>query len=578
MSCQQPGKRRRRRQPGGSSTEVAALVVVVTAALLVRSGPVVSALIIKSCRVHDAVGFGGKGLVALQGVQHSVREDCAETRSSSSPPPRPRNAPPAYEHNTGRKSISRKNSDADDGGHGSSTRHRPQNQLMAMSKINLASFEEKERREMEWLVRTTMEFLGRDDKSMPLKSGQVHRVSLLMKAWARRSSRRGSSNAPFIVERILRRLIQERDDGNSSIRIDTRLYNILLDAWSQSSEERAANRAERILCKMETLCDEEGNDELRPNESSYNACIKAYVKNGGGGSPSSRRRRGGRQEADDCIPKVEALIKRMESRCGSADRRGYNLLLYALANSSEDDAAKRADKILTQMIDCARPSTNTFNQVITCWSRGKEHGFEEKMMARFDELLSLPSLQPNTDTFNAIIGGWLKSKKPEALQRVLDTLGIMEASYAAGNLASAPDGVTMNSVMAAYAKNGGAEGVVDEAVRLRDRLSKSYRIRSDTVSNNIVIDLWCKSRRPDAPARVMELLDAMEGGYKGGTSNMKPDAYTYSSIIDCFVKCGVQKAPEKAETVLDRMKELHLNHGGFPPDVSVYNAGKKAGW
>lgn len=69
------------------------------------------------------------------------------------------------------------------------------------------------------------------------------------------------------------------------------------------------------------------------------------------------------------------------------------------------------------------------------------------------------------------------------------------------------------------------------------------------------------------------LLDAMEFDFKRGKLHLKPDAYTYSSVIDCLVKYETIKAPEKAEQVLDRMKELHRLHGGDPPTANVVNAG-----
>jgi hypothetical protein len=91
------------------------------------------------------------------------------------------------------------------------------------------------------------------------------------------------------VERILQWLVEERDAGSNDdsdnkgddkVGITTKTYNILLDAWSQSREEGSAERAEQILSEMETLYLSSGDENLRPNESSYNACIKAHVKNG----------------------------------------------------------------------------------------------------------------------------------------------------------------------------------------------------------------------------------------------------------------------------------------------------------
>jgi len=440
---------------------------------------------------------------------------------------------------------------------------------------NDATDEANDDRELEWLVETTESFLNRKDNEVaqqPLANGRISRIHLLMKAWARRSGLKGS-DAPYLVERILHRLVEERDAGNTDIVIDTKLYNILLDAWSQSRDDGAAERAEQILTKMETLY-KEGNLELRPDESSYNACIKAYVKNGA---------------SYDAVAKAQGILQRMEEQSTSGNpvspnRRGYNLLLYALANSDRRGAAKEAEKVLRKMMkeykngnESIKPDINSFNQVITSWARGRQAGFESHMQDLLDETLSSNSINsfnitPNTDTFNTVMGGWLKSKDRGALHHVLETLSVMEQCHTAGNTACRPDRVSFNTAMAAYAKRGG--DVVERAEQLQKKMEQEYGIKPDTCSNNILIDIWSKSRRPDAPQRALKVLDTMETQYKQGDKNVKPDAYTYNSVINCFVKYGVSKAPEKSHKLLDRMKELHIHHGGDPVVTSVYNAGK----
>jgi len=350
--------------------------------------------------------------------------------------------------------------------------------------------------------------------------------------------------------------------------INAKTFNILLDAWSQSSDQRSVERAEEILAEMESEY-ARGNRSLKPDVSSYNACIKAYVKNDG---------------RVDAVNKTEAMLSRMVDVSGVApNRRGYNLLLYALANSSLPDAAERAEAVLRKMMDdfmagddYVKPDINTFNQVIASLARGRTHGFEKRMQSVYEKLLALPiemAVEPNTDTFNAVMGGWLKSESAEALSKILDALRTMEDSYESGNSLAKPDRVSMNTVIAAYAKKGGAESV-DRAMELREKMEKNFDISPCPVTNNSMIDCWSRSGRSEAPERVLEVLEIMERDFKRGKVSMKPDAFTYSSIVDCFTKCGRPDAPLRAEEVLGRMRDLSRSHGGDPISVSVYNAGK----
>jgi hypothetical protein len=489
------------------------------------------------------------------------------------------------------------------------------NQIMDLA----TTYEEHELKEMEWLVRSTATLLCRDtnndDADMieqqrgtndnialrlsPQTSqtkSEIRRVHLLMKAWARRSPV-ANSNAPRVVERILQRLVEERDAGSNNgdndnnkdnnnkdddkIGITTKTYNILLDAWSQSREEGSAERAEQILSEMETLYLSSGDEDLRPNESSYNACIKAHVKNGSNSNGA------------DSVNKAEAILNRMAAANANRttehqvtpNRRSYNLLLYALANSSFADAAERADSILSKMLlayrqgdENVKPDINSYNQVIASWARGKVSGFEYRMQSVLDKLLRdsvSMKIQPNADTFNTVMGGWLKSNKPEAQERIEDILEKMQTSFASGNEDAKPDRVSINTAIVAFCKNGGdSSTAVERAMEMRDSMESEYSIKPDTVTNNILVDSWCKSRRPDAPERVVELLDVMERDYKKGLGRVKPDSYTYSSVIDSYTKCGRVDAGERAEEIMERMRDLYRNHGGDTAVTSVYNAGE----
>lgn len=169
------------------------------------------------------------------------------------------------------------------------------------------------------------------------------------------------------------------------------------------------------------------------------------------------------------------------------------------------------------------------------------------------------------------MGGWLKSEDPRALSKMQEVLAVMEQSYEEGNEEAKPDRVTINTITAAYAKNN-KKGSMADSMKLRHTMEKKYNIKSDAISQNIVLDSWRKSGRSDSPERVMDHLNSMESDFKNGNLEHKPDGYTYSSVIDCFIKFQRQDAPQKAEEILERMNDLYQNWGGDPVTSSVYNA------
>ena len=102
-------------------------------------------------------------------------------------------------------------------------------------------------------------------------------------------------------------------------------------------------------------------------------------------------------------------------------------------------------------------------------------------------------------------------------------------------------------------------------------MEEVYDIAPDTVSNNILVSAWSKSQRSEAPERALEIFTQMEEGFKKGNQEVKPDNYSYTSVIDCFVKANRPQAGPQAMGLLERMQALHRDHGGDAPSTGCYN-------
>lgn len=479
--------------------------------------------------------------------------------------------------------------------------------------IDLRSYEEKEKREMEWLVETTAKILGLDiddsfnqplgtasaeedeDESAtetipstPAEVGSMspiltRRAFKLMRAWALRSGE------PHVVELILKRLINESEAGNPHVKITTETYNVVLDAWSISRDPGAPERAETILNEMF----KRQNEEVKPNVKSYNAVMMAYVDSD--------------KWKDKSYPKVQAIFDRLvesskveqeradrERQYGTSSsyqyeilsptRMSYNLLLSAIANSALADATERSEAILRTMLEeynngdrKAKPDIRSYNHVLRAWacyldSNGRSQ--EAKTLEIFEELRSMPdsfNVRPNADTFNLILRLYLKSNNPKRLEKLEGVVDLMEECYEKGDECARPDRFTINTIVTAYAKSGKRQDV-ERALTLGGGMERKYGVLPDTVSNNIVMGIWSKSGHPDASWKALQILDAMEIDFKKGKLHLKPDAYTYSSVIDGFARVGDEDSAEYGQEVLERMRILHRDHGGDPANTSVYNA------
>jgi hypothetical protein len=463
--------------------------------------------------------------------------------------------------------------------------YQQQQQYKPQGNETLASYEERQRSQLDWMVRNTNNVLGEDAPAVGEMPIYLIRITYsLLQVWARRSVTVKDSRSAHVIERLLQRLVAEKNAGppnNVYIGVDS--FNAVLEGWANSNESGSGERAEKILLQMEQVhC-------LKPTCRSYNAVIKAYVKNGNRNTAAN---------------KVYDLVTKMEATNDPQvlpNKRSYNLLLYSLANapSSVEDAPERAEAVLERMlsryrihqqkIEAARrvdanvrifenfkPDLNSFNQVIGAWARGRRPGYEGRMERIYDLLLEWSDeldVQPDRDTFNAIMGGWLKSDDRDAITKIQDTFQAMEESYKNGNKSARPDEVAINTLHVAFNKHTRTipTSRVDHNERLL-ALEEEYKIPPNFLSQNILMESIIKSGRTDAPELAYSLLVSMEEDFRGGQVEMKPDQCSYSSVINAYIMYQREEIAEKTEELLQRMWDLHRTHGGRRPDVAVYNS------
>ena len=155
--------------------------------------------------------------------------------------------------------------------------------------------------------------------------------------------------------------------------------------------------------------------------------------------------------------------------------------------------------------------------------------------------------RPTRIVFNTLISAWSRSQEPESAEMAEKIFSWLEAQYAAGDESARPDQVTLCSVLNAWANNainGGAmraQQIMDhtETLTVEER-----GFERTIVAWNILIKAWGRSKTADSIQRAEEILNNLEQEYQAGTSNVKPDITTYSSVINC---CAYYSGPPKGE-------------------------------
>jgi hypothetical protein len=163
------------------------------------------------------------------------------------------------------------------------------------------------------------------------------------------------------AEDILERMEISFQRGNLDARPNTISYNACIDAWAKSGQDKAAQRAEALLHRMEELYQSKENIQVKPNTSSFNAVMNAHVK--------SRQTHAPRD--------VERLLDRMES-------------LYHGGNRD------------------VKPDIISFTTVINAWAKSFSYGKADRVLNIYRHMNDLflqgdVSLRPNVVIFNAVI-------------------------------------------------------------------------------------------------------------------------------------------------------------------------------
>jgi hypothetical protein len=99
-------------------------------------------------------------------------------------------------------------------------------------------------------------------------------------------------------------------------------------------------------------------------------------------------------------------------------------------------------------------------------------------------------------------------------------------------------------------------------------------IKPDSYTYNTVLNSLAKSGCRGSGSIAENLLNVMERKYQGGDLAAKPNVRTYTTVIDAWAKSGDVHAASKAERILTSLQALYdqTNDADVKPNTHTYNA------
>lgn len=245
-----------------------------------------------------------------------------------------------------------------------------------------------------WLEEATGNLLATSPGS--LVNGKWHQLVSMLNAWSKHV--KDDANAPVAMEKLLKRLLDERRAGNSEAKANIHNYNRLLDAWACAALFRthlppvAAQRAREILVLLQERFELEQDLDLQPNMESFDVVFHAVCKTEGA------------QKARRVLAWMEYLFKVSKNAHAKPSRKHYIMLLDAYSNSRDGNAGHLAEGFLRHMnITGVAPDTLCYNIAIKAWTRTRR-GRESAEHA--DQIMDEMQAPKDIVTYATVISAW----------------------------------------------------------------------------------------------------------------------------------------------------------------------------
>ena len=226
-----------------------------------------------------------------------------------------------------------------------------------------------------------------------------------------------------------------------------------------------------------------------------------------------------------------------------------NLNLDSLAQGG---ASKRAQELL-QRIEALHeegyyavsPDSVSYNSVLKAWVKYNSPEKALELLQRMEEKQELyETLHSggggnNVDDNNIKSGGVLNVISYNTVinafaqnGRYLEAEQLLQRMQDQGRIV--PNTVTFNSVLNAYSQSTD-EDAPPKAEALLRKMTILDDIQVDTTSFNTVLHAYAKSKESSAPLRAQELLRHMETLALAGNAKVRPDVYSYTTVIQAWV-------------------------------------------
>lgn len=441
----------------------------------------------------------------------------------------------------------------------------------------------------------------------------VYSYMLVLRAWEKTKPKSNRQIAAKRAKIFFFDDMEKRVEASLLPTLDVNAYNIILNCYARAGE---ADDAEQLLTSLEDW----NVPTVQPNSKSYSLAIKALANSDAKdsvhrawkvmyrlGFPLHKpvpfnvsidnfnsmlklfAKRGMASDAEALLNNMGELVVDGTINSGGPDIQSYEAVLEALGRCGDaPDAPSRAEALMTRLEvmnelkggDVQPISLLAYNTLLNCYANAGMAGKAERLLERLND----------ADSFS--FGSTIKAIANSGASQLV-------AISRAESLAKT---ITGNEVIFAHRLKLAAKfGMGSEAEQLIQQMLFEH-VNPGVIHYTAAMNAWAKSTDVNALSRAEMLWKQMEemfeldrGAYHGlllnystrGNSkkarlflqrmldspnnvDVKPCKVSFTMVMDAYARSKSSNAGQKAEELLDQMRELHAT-GNHDVEVSITN-------
>ena len=403
-----------------------------------------------------------------------------------------------------------------------------------------------------------------------LDRDQIHELKALMKAWARlaastkrvftsssfrritRKDRVSNSvtngvgidcDIPMVLEKLLKRLVDEQESGNRKAKATTKEYNCVIEGWAATTKQRGAGAKEAAQRAREILLLMQRNNKrvCLPDKESFDMALMALS------------RVGDYRRCEHTLRWMNVLQEQFLNSNAQPTLRSYTHLMNAIANSGHEDAGEQVESIIDFCRQKGmRPNTRSYSLAIKAWSRAGRGWDGAENASRI--LLEMPK-PPSIHCYSGVINAWansgMQSRAARRAESILE-MAVQDNSVEINEF-------VFNGCINAWRRSGNIAAIRRTEALMMAMKESGIAIQLTTFNSYLHI-LSTYGSHPGVPRKALNLLQHLEDSAAAGDQGLAPNLFTYNTVLECLAKSNSNDSAAEAVSVFQKVvnnKRIH---------------------